>query len=570
MLTDIMETFSNMYGESGDSLITDNYKLDDGTYILVSEDGSIKPENILEINKRSYDNINSEKFVEMDYFSKLLDMNKPIDKKKTIHSNNYLAFWVKKNNIKEKLNNEIIDNYYNILLNPRLKYDKSELYESVENEVGVPDSIKIVKYEAWIKDNIFKIVEKYDIKDDKNYIKIYFEAGIEEYKRENKRYMLPNIYNSTDYNIRINDTIFGMPNNNIGLNCKKAYLENKNRKITTPYLVSQDEVLLQKKLFDYLYNLANKGETNIYLDDESIKTVGNTELLDENFSGYFLKIKKGKEVEIHDFDNISSYTPKLCNFKLMQVIPVDSISHYIKKENLVYGKVDKLGELQGYINSIFFNKFLVGNYFTDAKDIRLNDIIMKEELIKSRTAYFNWFYKGNKAAIKPLFEKSSLKIIKNSVSNGYNLKAIEQFNLREAVLEYFGGKRKMAERLDTVYESLRGKTRNKEMSSLVEDDEYYFAVGQVAYFLLSKSKSASKKQSLINPIINCSNNEIMMQKLKGLYKKYNYDIDLSSLRFSNLYDMILRYIPENKKVNDDVLVAGFLCKNLIYEKEGGK
>mgnify|MGYP001018350421 CR=1 FL=1 len=572
LLTDIMQTFSKMYSECGDHLITDNYRLDEGTYILVSEDGTIRQEDVLEISKKNYDEVNAGKFVEKDYLSKLLDMNKPIDKSKTIHSNNYFSFWIKKNNIKEKLNKETIEEYYNILLYPRLKYLKSELYDMVENDIGVPDKYIIEKNRDWILENIFSLLDINHINYDNSYLKIYFDADIKQYEKENKRYMLPNVYNSADYNIKINDIIFGMPNNNMGLNSKKPYLMNKSRKVSTPYLISQDEVLMQKKLFDYLYNYANDGKTNIYVDDKVIDAVSDTYLLDRAFSGNFLRLKKGKEVEIHDYDNIVFYSPELNNFELKQVITVNSVFNYLDKENLNYGKIYKISDLQNFINALFFNKFLVNNYFTDPKDIRLNDSVIKEELIKCRIGYFNWFYKGNINVIKSLFEKSSLRLIKNSVSNGYNPKALEQFNLREAILDYFGGERRMAERLDSVYEELREKLKGKEINSLINDDEYYFALGQITYYLLSKNRSASKKQSLINPIINCSNYEILLQKIKALYKKYNYDIEFSqlSLKFNYLYSMILRYIPENKKVNDDILLAGFLSKNIIYEKEGEK
>lgn len=42
-------------------------------------------------------------------------MNKPMDSKKVIHSNNYLAFAVKKESITSKLTETIIDNYYDTL-----------------------------------------------------------------------------------------------------------------------------------------------------------------------------------------------------------------------------------------------------------------------------------------------------------------------------------------------------------------------------------------------------------------------------------------------------------------------
>lgn len=37
-------------------------------------------------------------------------------------------------------------------------------------------------------------------------------------------------------------------------------------------------------------------------------------------------------------------------------------------------------------------------------------------------------------------------------------------------------------------------------------------------------------------------------------------------RFNNLYAMISAYVPENIKINDDLIIAGYLHSNLIYEK----
>ncbi|MCS4483504.1 hypothetical protein JQ038_17155 [Clostridium botulinum] len=54
----------------------------------------------------------------------------------------------------------------------------------------------------------------------------------------------------------------------MGLNSKKPYLENKSRKTKVPYLTSLEEVLLQKKFFDYLLNQVSIGKTNIYIDNE--------------------------------------------------------------------------------------------------------------------------------------------------------------------------------------------------------------------------------------------------------------------------------------------------------------
>lgn len=69
-------------------------------------------------------------------------MNKIIDSKKIIHSNNYLSLFIKKESLTNgKLTNEIIDNYYEVLSNPDIKYSKSKkamkIYKTVEEEIGM-------------------------------------------------------------------------------------------------------------------------------------------------------------------------------------------------------------------------------------------------------------------------------------------------------------------------------------------------------------------------------------------------------------------------------------------------
>ena len=109
-------------------------------------------------------------------------MNKPMDSKKVIHSNNYLAFAVKKESITSKLTETIIDNYYDTLKNPlEAKYKKSKeaskIYQKFEEEYA-PVNIEILeKCRSWIKQHIFSIDKliNIDLKK-KDYLKIFFEV----------------------------------------------------------------------------------------------------------------------------------------------------------------------------------------------------------------------------------------------------------------------------------------------------------------------------------------------------------------------------------------------------------
>lgn len=574
MLDKIRETFKTIYETYGDSIIIDSYIPADGLYIIISEENNILKETgraAIKVDKKTKEidrTIDKFDFIaSVDYMSKVVDMNKPIDKKKIIQSNNYLSFVIKKESlVNGKLTNEIIDGYYEILENPIKKYDKSkkskDLYESIEERNGKVNTQRLNIVKEWVKDNIFNLLEKEDI--DKGYLKIFFnfdKFDLSEYKKESEKYIIPNLYNSNDFNIKINGYIYGLPNDNMGLNSKKPYLENKSRKTKVPYLINQDDVMIQKKLFDYLMNLASIGIKNIYINDKEIKVIKSGELIDEeDFSGIYLRIQKGKEVEIIDSDTINSYNKNIKPMNFENVLKGD-----IKMLKQSYGEIKTLNEMQRLINEVFFSKFLITNYFTEAKDIPINDSNLKRNLILSRNTLFTWFYKGNTSKLYKVVNTTSLSLIKGSIDNGYFPKAVEQFNLRASLIRYLKGGESMADILIDIKNKLREKITVKDTGSIESDKEYFFAVGQLTNYFMSKNKGSKKVQSLISPIINAKSDERLKEELKRLYKKYNYDIDQYSRRFNNMFAMVSSYKPEDK-VNDDLIIAGYLHSNLIFEK----
>ena len=155
------ETYTEL--ERRTKLLVDNYVPKDGTYVLINIDKGFQCEHVLEIK---YDKKSGElqgrtdrryNYVRyLDYNSKLIEMNKPIDAKKVIHSNQMYSFWVKKDSIAEKkLTREVIDGYYKILNAPEIKYTKTEarnLYNWAVAELGEPDCSTMDQIAAWIKD----------------------------------------------------------------------------------------------------------------------------------------------------------------------------------------------------------------------------------------------------------------------------------------------------------------------------------------------------------------------------------------------------------------------------------
>lgn len=608
MNKDLIDIFKAQYNVKGEKLITDNYTLSDGIYIMVNTDGNIKYEK--EFDKKNSQPIEFEELVSRDYLSKYLESNKSIEKSKLIHSNNYMSFFMKKEtlnldefakkkkkaNIKEFIL-ECTDDYFNVLENPRNKYSKKKealrLYEEIEVQLGLPNIEKVNFCRNWIKENIFEIGE--NLKDYKGYLKIFFDFPIEDYEKESNRYIIPNIYNSNDYNTEFNGEIFGLPNNNMGMNSKKPYLANKTRNNDMPYLINKEDVLLQKKFYDYLYNLANNGVNNVYFDitNKTIKplykdeeTKRHKENPEKHLRAYYLRIQKGKEVELHDFDIITDYNTEIADLEIKEEIINENIR--VKSELLKNGNktIKSIYSLEQLVDRIYFNKFLMNNYFTPIKELKLNDAKVLEQMAVTRDAWFSFIYKGNVNQIKSMFEKSSMELIKNSIANNYVVKAFEQFILREAILDYFklnkdrgssdlnGGKR-MGDFIRLINDRLREKINIREkdirehgatQAVIESDEEYYFAVGQFISYLFSLSNANTKKQSLINPFLNCKSDERLKQLLERLYKKYNHAIEGNYGRASSLNRMIVGYTPNKDKVKTDILIAGYLYSSLIYEK----
>lgn len=595
MLKDCLDVFSKILAdkEIGDKLILDTYVLSNGSYILV--DTSKEHFEIKEILEIRYDkktgkvigstNENYNLIKEYDYNSVLIDMNKPIDNKKIIHSNNYLSFFVKKENLEKggKLIESIIDGYYDILSNPQVKYQKDKesksLYLNIEEEIGKVDCEKIEKIRAWIKDNIFKIECNAGKKE---YVKVFFIDSVEEYAKEGKRYFVPNIYNKNKYNKTIGDATFGLPNDNMGMNDKKPYLDNKSRKITLPYLVNSEDIILQKKFFDYLQSNASMGKNNIYINKNNnienkkiINALENGNLIKHDFSGIYLKITKEKnEAAIQDFDTITYYKHELDKPMVYKNYLNIDLSKLKESKTPLYSKYNTRSEVQDLIDEVLFSQCLKNNYFTDVKDMEKvkkikYDSSLKMNLLLSRTSIFNWLYKSNRNDISKIMDKVSLNLVKSSIVNNYLDKAANQFNLRLSLIEFFKGDKKMADFLYDIQNTLRDKINSKDIEKIDNDKEYFFAIGQEVYYLLSLNKSSKKTQSLANPFINAKNNKVIKEKLRNLYKKYNYIIDYNSKRSDKIYSMILGYETEGK-VNQDMIIAGFLSNSLIYEKKEGE
>ena len=605
MFEECLDVFTEML-KNEDNLNLKGYIPADGSYIIVKQDGTVKNADI-NFDKKTKetrslictDDTLLSDICFYDYHSKLISMNKPIDSKKVIHSNNYLAFAVKKESIVTgKLTEVIIDNYYDTLKNPlEKKYKKSKskeaskIYKNFEEEYSAVDGELLEKCRSWIKQHIFSIDKLINVDlEKKEYLKIFFEVfevnedekdikneNRELFIQEDNRYIYPNIYNKSEYIINIQKGLdkdrYGLPYYGINMNDKKPFLKIKTRKVFIPYLLDMKEALLQKQFFEYLMNLASDGKNNVYVDivNNKIEAYGDKEER-EKFAGieagYYLRIQKGKELEIQVQDNLVNYQDKLLlnfNYQDFFKMKIEKYPEYMKEIG-IYTKRTDVGKL---INNIFFSKYLLTNYFTEANDISVKDSVLKRVIIIYRNVIFDWVYKGIDNDFNKVVNKFSLDLIINSVVQGDLLNAIKQLNLRWSFKDYYReeGEKTMKELVSDIVKNINEKmidtTANSEIKT---DDEYYYAIGLFTAYLISLSKTSKKTHALANPILDSRSNRMIINKLETMYKKYNYIIEINKLEINNLYAMILAYTisHEDIVINEDMIQYGFLRGNILY------
>lgn len=580
MLKDCLEVFAEELKRTeettgdGDRLILDSYIPADGIYVVVNQSGQIRSCTI-KLNKKSRileqtpnDNDLLKKIRFYDYHSRLVSMDKPQDPKKVIHSNNYLSFWVKQESLENgKLNEEAINRYFDVLKNPREKYKKPQdrkMYDYIAEQIGDIDSERLEKNRTWIKENIFRLEELNILLSGKNYLKIFFEGDEELYIKEEQRYVMTKIFNKNDYNLELEEKILGLPNDNLGLNSKKPYMENKTRKVKVSYLITPEEAVLQRKFFDYLMNKANTGETNLYFDTTKKEIIVRKrgEMLSSDFTGYFLQIQKGKEVEIHHQDTIVDY-----KYHLMKPFRYQNVLDLEDKEER-YKDYRNKKELQSVINEVLFSSWLIGNYFTPEDELSV-DGELKRNLVWSREAIFAWLYKGLDRNMDRVLHKVCMNMVKNSVCNGFTMKMGQQFNLMCSLEEYFKGGCGMAEKYADIQNKLRDKINQSGDCEIETDEEYFYAMGQLVFYFISLSKAKEKMHSLANPFLTATDNTVIRKRLQQYFMKYNYQLKFNGYKFNRMYRMVDAYILKNK-VQQEYLFGGYIGNNLIYESNKNK
>jgi hypothetical protein len=574
LINEALEVFKKIYNKEGEELVVSKHIPKDGTYILVN----IESEKIINKLNIAYDKKNKKIDGELnqyysyirafDYYSNLVDMNKPMDSKKTIHSNQIYSFFIKKDSIREnKLTKSIIEGYKKNLLNPEEKYNSKEakeLYKNIANKLPEIEKETVEKIFLWIETNINE-----DLLEDskKDYLKIFFvksdlDISLELFKNEHKRYLIPNIFNSNDYNKKIEETIYGLSNNNMGLNAKKTFLENKTRKISTPYLVDTEEILLQYAFYNYLLPEVKQGNYFIYFTENEIipKTYKDA---CPNGARYLLNATYSKDIDIKNFNIISKSDSQEININFREIL------HQKRKDSdeIEYGNLNR-EKIMNNINKILFYNSLLGNFLASDGDLDIKDIEIKKLLMKYRNAFYKWFYLNDETEVKKSIKKIYLDAVMVAIGNGHLFKANQQLDLGFCLEEYFYKKSELMEEIMSIKEVFLNHTLSEEDWELLNDEEYFFAVGQILAYINYMRNSKAKSLNFIKQLTFIKNPTILKEKIKKIVISYSHIFETKNKKINRTISNISLYQPKEIKI--DILLAGFTADIVFFKKREEK
>ncbi len=574
MILDLLEVYRK--NADGDSLVIDNYQLKEGLYFKVY--GQHKEPKILHVEKKGHNSGELWNFMKAaDFYSQLVDMNKPVDPKKQIHSNNIYAVAFKAAALMEGTDavetfKVSIARYYQALC-----LSKKEDAKILRNYHFPPLDEQVIKHNQEYVVNLITYLQQqiieYKIKGT-SYVKLYFSAELAEYVQESKRYLIPKIFNKNDYNVTIDNTTYGLSNSNMGMNGKKPFLEHKTTAFKVPFRISTAEALETRKMFTWLDNQQDstgKALTEGYLPIGASDVFALVKSDSKPQDAHYLHVERGAQPVIDEYD----FLPGLTN----ELMPVLNLENFLLLDDFEAKNIHKKAELEGVVDDWLFNKNLIRNYFN--KSPKPNGWLSSFQIglmIRYRDALRNYFCKDVERDVVSCIDQLSQGMLKEmlrreSYPKLEDTKIAKGLNLRLSLLAYFKIKEKveMGDQVRRIAQGLKAKLitdKTDEILSCENDKEFYYYAGQLVRYLISKSQAYKPTYAIIDHVVDAKDVNKFKQEIIKLHKKYSHALGWNNIRYNRLLAAVMGYECLTEKVSGfDLFLAGAASSNIIYFKE---
>jgi CRISPR-associated protein Csh1 len=541
-------------------------------------------------------------------------MNKVLDKKKQIFScSPFIVSFKKKSFAKTNLEGEgefkiikLLDFYFENADKYAIDEDDVETKQMVLNFKSVIKNVlpklSILKTDTKEKDGTIKKVNIAEEMSDDFFINFYLKnATTEKYRIAHENYLKKNLFNTDEYNTDkiVKSDTFGLSGFYNGLNQKKPFLEHKtatpfkgiSRRIQakdTVYLNDFDNLLRRKVFPKPLPIFIDKNEFEN--GDDIIKVFKENEKLsfsqiiksifekDENreLKNYYLLFFNYK-AELKDFDFVSKFEYKLDECEIQNIFQIRNKEKELKQ----YNTIKTIFGFEYQIVRDIFNNALV-NVKNDSYQVKYFDEIKAEYvsggelvyqmILKYRKAFYEYIYKSKKSALNEnIWDEIMWNTIIADLRNEQYFNILNKLNIWFSLYNFFNNNHlnrdNMASLIPELTEKMR-KVANNDNVHFENEKEFAFGAGQIIYFLLTKSKSAERKHSMLEPFLQKVSAEQLQAAVANIFATYKHEIDFGQGRFESLAREVLAFKTDvNIKPYQRFLLAGYFAPPVIFEEK---
>lgn len=112
---------------------------------------------------------------------------------------------------------------------------------------------------------------------------------------------------------------------------------------------------------------------------------------------------------------------------------------------------------------------------------------------------------------------------------------------------------------------------NLEKFEIHDGEEWAYFAGQLAYYLVSLSKSKNKNYGLLEPFTNKSTTKLVKSTIEQLFERYKHEINLNNKRFKAITAKVLSYRIDQPFMELKIpFYVGVFDENVIYSKKEDK
>lgn len=521
--------------------------------------------------------------------------------KKAIHSCSPYCVAIKKENLtggekyKRDTTNQVykrIDSYFEKAFN--LIAEDSDKQKAIlfRNAINTETN-----YNSWLTD----LEEFKDLKNSE-YVIFYLDIPIDKYIEANEAYLSDKLFNTNDFNKTIDEVTFGTSDFFNGYPTKKPFLSHQSASFDIANRISEKEA---KDLYEFQDIIGRKILPNplpIFIHQEELKNesikIFKREAENGNRIGYKEIIDELYRNHQHDFGNYY-----LLNYDRGEIKDFDFVSkfeYYLKDSNGDHWKIQDYFEggnpqevknifhfQQAVLQPIFNNGLITKTknetyqykYFDDIESKYCKSDTTYIQILKYRKAFYDFIYKSKRQAITSqmffdIMQTAVLEDIRlDEIKNNFHT---EERNIRQKLNIWFSlnnhfinakNNQVMSSKLESHRAFIKQLADGK--TNISTDEEYAFAVGQVIYYLLSKSKTADRSYKRLEPFMQQVHSKELNKSISRLFDSYKHENFSGNFRAP--FAQVLSY-ETTTNVRDLIptILAGIFSENALFSNSEKK